>query len=281
MLDTYFSSSLLPYFPRTLHLPLLPPSPTPPLLPFVYIQSTVLSLAALATLCIPWAVSGSPSICLWKSSCIPHLYQPAAITLFSSFSNRYWCQTSWLRKLIWTQRRNGQHLDWLIHFIDWLIWYNFEWFCTFWLLISCVSKHIGGAAYTDVGLAGWHDSAARRAPRYIITWFSVALDHMTCTVYWESTLATRSPLVTCVSDDWHSLRATKAWSRRRQAAPYDAVARGWPRALEILLKNLSTYFWQVVLVLEKCVWIADMFNNVAKWFESISGKKLAGPKELA
>ena len=46
-------------------------------------------------------------------------------------------------------------------------------------------------------------------------------------------------------------------------------------------KNLSTYFWQVVLVLEKYVWIADMFNNVAKWFESISGKKLAGPKELA
>ena len=36
-----------------------------------------------------------------------------------------------------------------------------------------------------------------------------------------------------------------------------------------------------MLVVGKCVLTADMFNNVAKWFESISGKKLAGPKELA
>ena len=49
--------------------------------------------------------------------------------------------------------------------------------------------------------------------------------------------------------------------------------------VDICNENLSTFFDKL---LEKSVWVADMFNNIAKWFETISGKKLhvAGPKEF-
>ena len=144
------------------------------------------------------------------------------------------------------------------------------------------SEHTGGAAY-NVGLAGWHGSAAPRQTvtssrdflSRSITWHVLCIEN-----YGVLTVNTSNSIAPCewwltLSTSDESLKQTKTSGSIRRCS-----AR-WPRALEILLKNLSTYFWQVVLMLEKCVWIADMFNSVAKWFESISGKKLAGPKELA
>ena len=151
-------------------------------------------------------------------------------------------------------------------------------------ILTAHKLHIGGAAYNGSGRLIRQRCARRAKPvtslraflSRSITWHVLYIENygvLTDTV----NTATWSPLV---RDDWHST-SDESLKQTKTSGSIRRCSARWPRALGILLKNLSTYFWQVVLVLEKCVWIADMFNNVAKWFESISGKKLAGPKELA
>ena len=169
--------------------------------------------------------------------------------------------------------------------------YKFIDFAYFWVsvrfwIIDCFerARNIGGAAYMRPGRLTALCTARRSAkPLYYHVIFLRARSHdmyLCVEKLWSTQQSTLNhfPLV---SDDWHFLRATKTWQKTTTSGFIRRCSTVPPRALGLVLKSLNTYFWQVVLVVGKCVLSADMFNNVAKWFESISGKKLAGPKELA